>query len=180
MYVNRSAIVNHDIIVAIYIIRLAPINRLGEFLIFHSSVEEILRRRIVQEGRGASGSGSSRILHEHATSRARVFQVQRRRSLLEVEFFYVSFLSLSLQARMRSTLRCSHRASALTVAPSTWIGTYSIFCTPGKFGEEIIEELEKKIRFGNFAGGIQIAEQRWIFRIRIRYEGVISTIDIRP
>lgn len=46
---------------------------------------------------------------------------------------------------MRSTLRCSHRASALTVAPSMWIGTYSIFCTPGKFEEEIIEELEKKI-----------------------------------
>lgn len=91
MYVNRWAIVNHDNSRDIYQSGLFPINSLFSIPRWKKSFGDGSSKG----GRGASES-SSRILHEHATSRARVFQVQRRRSLLEVEFFYDSFFSLSL------------------------------------------------------------------------------------
>lgn len=96
MYVNRSAIVNHDIIVAIYIIRLAPINRLGEFLIFHSSWKKSFEDGSSKRGGGPVGVG---VVEFYTSTRHHVhafFRFNDEDRCLRSSFFTFPFcLSLS-------------------------------------------------------------------------------------
>lgn len=117
MYVNRWAIVNHDNSRDIYQSGLFPINSLFSIPRWKKSFGD---------GSSKGGGGPVGAVVEFYTSTRHhvhvFFRFNDEDPCSRSSFFTIPFslsLSFLFQARMRSTPRRSHRASALTVAPST-------------------------------------------------------------